>query len=307
MQTLPLPQALRQRDGARAGPPGQPPAAGAAAPAQAGVAGRTLRADRTVLPRSGLEVSRLGLRLAHVHLMTPEARRALIERALELGITHFDTSRFYSDGLSETTLGQLLGARREGLTIATKFGLLPTPLIAAAGRAALPLRKLRSLLNKLQLVPYPMRSYTARTMRRALEDSLRALRTDYIDIYHVHEPPPDTRLPDDLVRELERARAAGKIRHIGVSGASIDPVVARHPGLFDVLQSAEATWAAGRGVPDITHSVLSGAAGRGGRLDPEVVQELMGRALARRPQGAIIVQTRSPARLAELVDVSMGR
>lgn len=286
---------------------GEHPDDTAGASAAAAADGRRLRTDRTVLPRCGLEVSRLGLGLAHLHLMTPEQRRRLIERALELGITHFDTARFYGDGLSETTLGQVLGTRRAGLTIASKFGLLPTPFIARAGLAAMPLRKLRSLLKKLRLVPYPMRSYTARTMRGALEDSLRALRTDHIEIYHVHEPPPDTRLEDELVRELERARAAGKIGHIGVSGTSITPVAERHPGLFDVLQSAEATWAAGRGVPDITHSVLSGAAGRSGRLDPEVVRELMGRALARRPSGAIIVQTRSPERLAELVALSMGR
>jgi hypothetical protein len=274
-----------------------------AAPAQA----TAVQAGRTVLPRSGLEVSRIGLGLAHLHVMPAPARVALIERALELGITHFDTSRFYSDGLSEATLGRVLGARRAQVTIATKFGLLPTPFIASAGVAAMPLRKLRSLLKKLRLVPYPMRSYTAATMRRALEDSLRALRTDTIDIYHVHEPPPDTRLEDTLRRELERARSAGKIRFVGISGASIDPVVARHPGLFDVLQSAEATWAAGRSVPDITHSVLSGAAGRDGRVPPDVVRELMHRALLRRPQGAVIVQTRSPERLAELVALAQGR
>lgn len=274
---------------------------------QTAIRSRGVWADRTVLPRSGLEVSRLGLGLAHMHLLSPRDRRALIEGALDVGITHFDTSRFYSDGLSEVTLGEVLGERRPSVTITTKFGLLPTPFIASAGLAAGPLRRVRALLNKLRVVPYPVRSYTAKTMRDALDHSLRALRTDFIDIYQVHEPLPETELGDALMSELERAQQAGKIRHVGVAGAVIDNVVDAHPGAFDVLQSDEATWAEGRHVPDITHSVLSVAAKGRVKLDADRVRELLQRALQRRAHGAIIVQTRSPERLSELVRLSMGR
>jgi aryl-alcohol dehydrogenase-like predicted oxidoreductase len=70
----------------------------------------------TVLPRARVEISRigLGLGLAHVHLLDSRTRVALIEAALDLGITHFDTARFCSDGLSERTLGDVLGTSTGG-------------------------------------------------------------------------------------------------------------------------------------------------------------------------------------------------
>lgn len=263
---------------------------------------------RTVLPLSGLHISRIGLGFAHAHLMDRSGRVALIERALDLGVTHFDTARFYSDGLSERTLGEVLSRRRSEVTIATKFGLLPTPVIGSAGPAALPLRKGRTALNRLGLLEYPKRSYSAATLRRALHDSLRALQTDYIDIYHVHEPLPDTQLSDEVIAELQRAKAAGSIRLIGVSGDTIDSVVARYGPVFDVIQCAESYWDPARWVPDITHSLFSGAVQQSsGTIAAGSIHQLLDRALQRRPQGAVIVQTRSPQRLTQLVEFAAER
>jgi len=265
-------------------------------------------AERTVLPRSQLDVSRIGLGLAHVHLLDRDVRRDLIERALVLGITHFDTSRFYGDGLSERTLGAALGERRKSVTIATKFGLLPTPLLGSLGRFAWPLRKVRSLVNKVGLIAYPQRSYAVTTMQRALHDSLRALRTDYIDIYHLHEPLAQTVLADDLVEQLLRAKRSGAIRFIGVSGAEIDPIVQRYGDALDVIQSAEASWSERSWVPDITHSLFAEAVRRSPTaLPPATVRALLQAALERRRAGAVIVQTREPDRLAELVAMTSAR
>lgn len=263
-------------------------------------------ARRTVLPRSKLEVSRIGLGLAHLHLMPAARRVALIERALELGITHLDTARLYSDGLSERTVGAVLGARRPHVTITTKFGMLPTPVVARLGRAAWPVRKARSLLHKLKVVPYPRRAYDVATMQKALVRSLRALRTDYIDIYHVHDPEAGTALGDDLIEALLRAKQAGKVRFIGVAGGTIDAVVARHGKALDVIQSAESSWSDATYVPDITHSLFSEAA-RGRSLHASEVQQLLQRALARRPEGAVILQTRDPERLGQLVELAGAR
>lgn len=267
-----------------------------------------MKSATTILPHSGLTVSRIGLGFAHAHLLDRSTRVALIHRALDLGITHFDTARFYGDGLSERTLGEVLSRQRSSVTIATKFGLLPTPLIGSAGRAALPLRKARTLLSKLNLVQYPRRSYTAATMRTALHDSLRALRTDYIDVYHVHEPLPDTQLSDNLIGELQRAKAAGAIRLLGVSGDDIDSVVTRYGPVFDVIQCAESSWNPARWVPDITHSLFSDAVRQSsGKVSAEAIHQMLDRALDRRPQGAVIVQTRSPERLTQLVDFAANR
>lgn len=265
-----------------------------------------LRAARTVLPHCGLEMSRLGLGLAHLHLLPAATRRDLIDRAIDLGITHLDTARFYGDGLSEATLGAVLGARRAKVTIASKFGLLPTPLIGAAGAAAPSLRKVRSLLRKLRLVNYPRRSYSAQTFRESLEQSLRLLRTDVIDIYHLHEPPAGLQLEEELLAAFEQAKKAGRVRFIGISGAAIDGVVDRHPGVFDVLQSAEGQWDPARHVPDLTHSLLSGAVRRHGALAADEVRDRLRRALMRRPDGAVVLQTRRPDRLEQLVVMADG-
>lgn len=264
-------------------------------------------AGRTTLPRSTLEVSRVGLGLANMHLLASADRKRLIHRALDLGITHFDTARFYSDGLSEVALGNALQGIRDRVTITTKFGLLPTPLIGSLGTVAPPFRKARSLLNKLGLVTYPKRSYTRDTLQKSLQASLRALKTDYIDIYCLHEPLLDSSVPDDLLEELELSKKKGYIRFIGVSGARIESVVADLWDSLEVIQSAEASWSEDRFVPDITHSLFSASlAERRAHIEKESVRQLLELALARRRKGSVIVQTRHVAHLEEIVAWSAG-
>ncbi len=264
-------------------------------------------AGKTTLPRSSLEVSRVGLGLANMHQLAPADRKALIHRALDLGITHFDTARFYSDGLSEVALGSALQGIRDRVTITTKFGLIPTPLIGSLGALAPPLRKARSLLSKLGLLTYPKRSYTRGTLQKSLQASLRALKTDYIDIYCLHEPLLDSSVPDDLWEELERSKQKGDIRFIGVSGAYIESVVADRYRYLDVIQSAEASWSEDRFVPDITHSLFSASlADRRPRVEKESVRHLLELALARRRKGSVIVQTRHVAHLEEIIAWSAG-
>jgi len=119
-----------------------------------------------------------------------------VGRALDLGITFFDTAQAYGFGASEHFLADALWPRvaRDHVVIATKGGL----------------RKEGSVLH---------RDASARWLREGVEASLRNLRTDYIDLYQVHWPDPKTpaaetgRVLADLVRE-------GKIRHAGVSNYS---------------------------------------------------------------------------------------
>jgi aryl-alcohol dehydrogenase-like predicted oxidoreductase len=124
-----------------------------------------------------------------------EAKKT-VGRALDLGITFFDTAQAYGFGTSERLLADALWSRvgRDRVVIATKGGL----------------RKEGDTLH---------RDASARWLREGVEASLRNLRTDYIDLYQVHWPDPRTPAEDtgrvlaDLVRE-------GKIRHAGVSNYS---------------------------------------------------------------------------------------
>jgi aryl-alcohol dehydrogenase-like predicted oxidoreductase len=122
---------------------------------------------------------------------TPAEESArIVERALELGITAFDTANVYNDGESERLLGRLLGTRRPDCLIATKAGLL-----TRNGE--------REGLSESAVV-------------RALDESLQRLGTDYIDVFYLHAPDPETPIEETLdgVSALLRA---GKIRAWGVS------------------------------------------------------------------------------------------
>jgi aryl-alcohol dehydrogenase-like predicted oxidoreductase len=141
-----------------------------------------------------------------------------------------------------------------------------------------------------------------------LHASLRALKTDYIDIYCLHEPEPDSSVSGDLFEELERIKAQGDIRSVGVSGAYIDNIVASFGASLDVVQSAEASWTESRFVPDITHSLFSDfvRAGRHSRETPSV-EQLLQQALSRRQEGSVVVQTRSLAHLEQIATWAAGK
>jgi aryl-alcohol dehydrogenase-like predicted oxidoreductase len=118
-----------------------------------------------------------------------------IHRARELGITFFDTAQAYGFGASERLLGRALRddltQRREGIVIATKGGLRMTD-------------------DGL------VRDSSPAWLRQGVEDSLRALGVDYIDLYQIHWPDPDVPF-DDTAAALQSMVDAGKIRHVGVS------------------------------------------------------------------------------------------
>jgi len=151
------------------------------------------------LGRSGLMVSEVGLGTNNLGLkLNFEESREVVHAALDFGVTLFDTSDSYGD--SEERLGALLANHRQDVIIATKFGDDVT---------------LRGQDNGRDWGARGSRRY----IRRAVENSLRRLRTDWIDLYQMHRPDPNTPIEetlsvlDDLVRE-------GKIRYIGHSNFS---------------------------------------------------------------------------------------
>lgn len=148
------------------------------------------------LGRSGLEVSRVAFgtwQLSGDWGATDEAQAiAAIRKAVDRGVTLFDTAQAYGFGASERLLAKALeGVGRDGLVIATKGGLR-----SENGGVA--------------------RDASAAWIERGVEESLRALGTDVIDLYQVHWPDPSTTF-EETARALARLVDAGKIRHVGVS------------------------------------------------------------------------------------------
>lgn len=145
------------------------------------------------LGRSGLEVSLVGLGCNNFGgRIDVSASREVVHAALDAGITLFDTADMYGNlGGSETALGEILGDRRKEIVLATKFGMA----MDASGR---------------------LRGGSRRYVLSAVEASLRRLRTDWIDLYQIHLPDPETPI-DETLHALDDLVRQGKVRYVGCS------------------------------------------------------------------------------------------
>lgn len=145
---------------------------------------------------------------------------ATIHRALELGITFFDTADVYGPYTNEELLGRALKGHREQVIIATKFGILRDPEKA----------EFRGISGKPDYV------------RKACEGSLRRLNVECIDLYYQHRVDPDTPIEETVGAMAELVRA-GKVRFLGLSEAGPEAIrraYAVHP--ITALQSEYSLW-----------------------------------------------------------------
>jgi aryl-alcohol dehydrogenase-like predicted oxidoreductase len=142
---------------------------------------------------SGLRVSAVGLGCNNFGQRTDlEASRKVIHRALDLGITLFDTADIYAGmGGSETVLGAVLGDRRKDIVLATKY-------------------------SKPMATDGTKQGASRRYIMTAVEASLKRLKTDYIDLYQQHDYDPSTPI-DETLRALDDLIRQGKVRYIGNS------------------------------------------------------------------------------------------
>lgn len=146
---------------------------------------------------SDLHVSRVGLGCNNFgSRIDLERTRAVVEAALECGITFFDTAEVYGGGGgSERMLGEILEGRRDEVVIATKFGWEPE-----RGRGS------------------------ADTVRSSIEGSLERLRTDHVDLYYLHRPDPETPIGETL-EALAELVEEGKARALGCSNFSAEQLM----------------------------------------------------------------------------------
>lgn len=159
---------------------------------------------------TGLKVSVLGLGAGQVGAETlPEAEaEQLLHRTLDLGITLIDTARGY--GLSEERIGRHLAGRRDEFVLSSKGGY------GVEG----------------------IQDWTPESIRPGIERALRLMRTDHLDIFHLHSCPLDTLRQDDLLAELVRARQDGLIRVAAYSGENAELAWAAGSGHFGSVQTS---------------------------------------------------------------------
>ncbi|XXT18020.1 aldo/keto reductase [Sorangium sp. So ce429] len=193
----------------------------------------------------------------------PEEAERIVDRALERGITAFDTANLYGDGASERLLGRALRGRRAEVQIATKVGLR-----RSRGKA--------EGLGPEQVI-------------RALEESLERLGTDHVDVYYLHAPDPETPV-DETLSAIDALLEQGKILRYGVSNHAswqILEIIARRdagekarPAVSQVLYNAlvrqldveYAAFARRYSVPTAVYNPLAGGLLAGRHAGPEAPQ-----------------------------------
>lgn len=173
-----------------------------------------------------LRVSRFGLggaRLGGVFQRDGSAFADLIAAARHAGINFFDTADIYSQGESEALIGRVLRHEREKVIIATKAGYrLPTQR-RLAGRIKPLIRPLIRLLKvRRDRLPAAVRGslsqdFSPAYLRKAVEASLRRLKTDYIDLLQLHSPSAEALGKEAWTDALDALKRAGKLRYYGVS------------------------------------------------------------------------------------------
>lgn len=176
------------------------------------------------LGRSGPEVSAIGLgcmgMAAFYGQASDEAQAtAVIHRALDLGVTFFDTAEMYGPHTNEIQVGKALAGRRDKAFIATKFGIgynADRTALAVDGSPA--------------------------NVRRAIEGSLKRLGMDHVDLYYLHRVDPDTPI-EETVGAMGELVAEGKVRFLGLSEAApatLRRAHATHP--ITALQTEYSLW-----------------------------------------------------------------
>lgn len=284
--------------------------------------------------RSAIPLSVIGFGTGGLLRIPARRRQDALAAALSSGITHFDTAPIYGLGESERALGQFLRGRRERVTLTTKFGLQVTQntaRLAAFQQVARTIISmapgLRRVLARRSAGLYKPPDFTVATVRDSLERSLRALGTDHVDLFLAHECSASALPGPELIGVLEDLRRAGKIREFGVASSfertcevlpacpQLAHVAQFESDAFDSHVDAARTLAA-RSM--ITHGALAHSAERLHTLlvsQPALAQRFVARAgidlrdlalagpvllraaVLANPQGVVLMQSRSIARI----------
>jgi D-threo-aldose 1-dehydrogenase len=207
------------------------------------------------LPGTGVATSAIGFGCAGLfRIPDRKTRRLTLDAAYDAGIRHYDVAPMYGLGLAETELAPFLKGRRADITVTTKFGIEPTLLAKGVARVQKPMRAFlanRPTVNDelktagqgprsgpVGRLLYAAPGYHRRSAQLSLDRSLKELKTDYIDVFLLHDPVGNliTGIPA-LIEYLNEQCRLGRIRCWGVTGQLSElPAVVQSLGQSVVVQ-----------------------------------------------------------------------
>lgn len=278
----------------------------------------TVNDTRIKLPGTDIEMSRLGFGTSALHRMFgSRPRQAVLGTALECGVTHFDCARYYGHGLAEAELGRFIHNRRGAVTIGTKVGIRAQPGLEAFP----PLLYLAKSIGMFAKLIYPGDPFltridmsTASSIKQAEESvaaSLRALRTDYLDLLLLHDPSPEVELAEEWIAWLSGLKRKGMVRALGLAGQAeaCTRIARRHPEVAEVLQvgdsleerEADSVLSLGRPL-QITYGYLrSRLHQRRDNMNSAELQAFARRIMERNPTGTVLFSSTNPAHVREFM------
>ena len=203
-----------------------------------------------IILNGSIDISRLCFGTGNLgRLDSKRAVLHMLETTYAAGITHFDTARLYGHGTMERTVGEFIRSKRDQVTVTTKFGLNPLfrtgkllPLLNVAKFVAKKIPALRRRAVKIAQTnvssPNRREQYSRTNAERSLQESLRELNTDHIDVYLLHEANPEMDISDELLGFLQGRKEAGVIRSFGAGSAfsTIRASSVTSRAMLDVLQ-----------------------------------------------------------------------
>jgi len=201
------------------------------------------------LDKIGRRTTRLGYGCSSLMgAMGHEQSLSMLEAAFDAGIRHFDVAPMYGFGQAESCLGDFLVRHRSDVTVTTKFGIAPPKrqgFMSLARSIARPVVRALPGLKKgmMQVVsktgaPAERPKFSAQAAQASLEQSLRELKTDRIDVWLLHEATVDDLRDEGLLRLLNDSVTAGKIGTFGVGSerASAEELMGERPDYCRVVQ-----------------------------------------------------------------------
>lgn len=182
---------------------------------------------------TGLKVSEIGLGCSHIgqgliKRYKKESIRVL-HRAYELGVDFYDTADSYTNGRSEKLIGSAFKGRRDRIIIASKVGMLHSSLYRL-GKTFLPfLVPIRGVIepwkSTIRKISNRRQEFSPLHIKKSIERSLRNLKTDYLDLYQLHNSPSWIIERGEVFETLDLLKSQGKIRFYGISARTIGDAI----------------------------------------------------------------------------------